>query len=59
METGEIKYEKVYESPRPPPKISLRHDWMKELGSEVARQAEVNQPNQTPIQIMMERGDPL
>ena len=46
METGEITYEKVYESPRPPPKISLRHDWMKELGSEVARQAEVNQPTQ-------------
>ena len=23
-----------------PPKISLRHDWMKELGSEVARQPE-------------------
>ena len=46
METGEIIYEKVYESPRLPPKISLRHDWMKELGSEVARQAEVNQPTQ-------------
>ena len=29
-----------------PPKISLRHGWMKELGSEVARQAEVNQPTQ-------------
>ena len=40
--------------------ISLRHDWMKELGSEVVRQAEVNQqPNQTLIQIMIERGDPL
>ena len=46
METGEIIYEKVYESPRQPPKISLKHNWMKELGSEVARQAEVNQPNQ-------------
>ena len=46
METGEIIYEKVFESPRMPPKISLRHDWMKELGSEVARQAEVNQPTQ-------------
>ena len=31
---------KVYASPRLPPKISLKHDWMKELGSEVARQAE-------------------
>ena len=47
METGEVIDEKVYESPRPPPKIFLRHDWMKELGSEVARQAEVNQPTQT------------
>ena len=46
METGEIIYEKVYESPRPPPKISLRTSWMKQLGSEVARQAEVNQPTQ-------------
>ena len=46
METGEIIYEKVFESPRMPPKISLRHDWMKELGSKVARQAEVNQPTQ-------------
>ena len=52
METGEIKDAKVYESPRPPPKISLRNDWMKELGSEVARQAEDNhptRPNPNPI----------
>ena len=52
METGEIKDEKVFESPRRPPKISLRNDWMKELGSEVARQAEDNlptQPNRNPI----------
>ena len=34
METGEVT------SPRPPPKISLKHDWMKEMGSEVARQPE-------------------
>ena len=46
METGEIIYEKVYESPRPPPKISLRKNWMKELGPEVARQAEGSQPTQ-------------
>ena len=37
METGEVMYEKVYASPRLPPKISLKHDWMKELGSEVAQ----------------------
>ena len=61
METEEIIYEKVYESPRPPPKISLKHDWMKELGSEVARQAEgsTNQPNQTLIQFMIERRRPV
>ena len=46
METGEIIYDKVYESPRPPPKISLRDNWTKELGSEVARQAESSQPTQ-------------
>ena len=55
METGEIIHEKVYESPRLPPKISLRHDWMKELGSEVARQAEVNQPNPNPNHDRTER----
>ena len=27
-------------SPRPPPKISLRHDWTKELSSKVGRQSE-------------------
>ena len=36
METGEIKYEKVYESPRPPPKISCKDNWMKKLGSDVS-----------------------
>ena len=60
METEEIIYEKVYESPRMPPKVSLRHDWMKELGSDVARQQKApNQPNQTRNQIMIEREDPL
>ena len=33
METGEIIYEKVFASPRPPPKISFKDNWMKELGS--------------------------
>ena len=68
METGEVIYEKVHASPRPPPKISLKHDWMKEWGSEdarqpegeVARQAKSFQPTQpTQIPIMIERGDPL
>ena len=40
LEIGEVIYEKVYASPRSPPKISFKHDWMKELGSEVVRQRE-------------------
>ena len=40
METGEVKDEKVYTSPRPPPKISLKHDWKRELGSEHAQRPE-------------------
>ena len=40
METGEVKYEKVFMSPRPPPKISLKHDWKRELGSEHAQRPE-------------------
>ena len=30
MKTGEVSYEKVYMSPRPPPKISLKHEWKRE-----------------------------
>ena len=36
MEYGQIIYEKVYASPRPPPTISFTDNWMKELDSEVA-----------------------
>ena len=36
MATGGIIYKKVYASPQPPPKISFKVNWMKELGSEVA-----------------------
>ena len=32
METGEIIYEKVYASPRPPPKTSFIDDGMKRIG---------------------------
>ena len=52
METGEIVYEKLYESPRPPPRISFKDNWMKELGSEVAGHGESSQqtqPNPNPI----------
>ena len=59
MQTGEIKDEKVFESPRPPPKMSLRNDWMKDLGSEVARQSDGSQPNQRPQIEFTEQGDLL
>ena len=36
MDTGEVTFEKVYASPRSPPKISLKHDWMTEMGPEIA-----------------------
>ena len=43
METGEVIYEKVYMSPRPPPKISMKHEWKREFGSEHAQRSEVGQ----------------
>ena len=44
LKTGEVLYERPYLSPRPPPKISLRHDhdWTRgndDLGSTVEQQA--------------------
>ena len=57
METGEVIYEKVYMSPRPPPKISKKHERKRELVSEHAQRSEVghlsrsfqsNQPIQSP-----------
>ena len=62
MQTGEVIYEKVFMSPRPSPKISLKHEWKRELSSEhvqrsegefarqpegeVTRQAKSSQPTQ-------------
>ena len=40
LKTWEVLYEKAYKSPRPQPKIYLRHDWTKKLGSKVDRQPE-------------------
>ena len=62
METGEVIYEKVYMSPRPPPKISLRHDWKRELGSEHAQRPEgqvVQQSWSFQSNQPIPRGDPL
>ena len=39
MKTGEVLYEKVYMSPRLQPKISLKHEWKRELGSDHAQRA--------------------
>ena len=53
MESGDVIYEEVYVSPRLPPKISLKRDWLKELGSEVARRPEGQavQQSQRPNQV--------
>ena len=68
METGEVIYEKVFMSLRPPPKISLKHDWKRELGSEVAQRPEgqvvqqsriSNRTNQFQTQGVIERRHPL
>ena len=37
LKTGEVLYEKSYMSLRPAPKISLKHEWKRELGSEHTR----------------------
>ena len=52
METGEISFEKVCMSPRPPPKISFKDNWRKELGSEVAggnEHSQQTEPKTKPI----------
>ena len=40
MDIGDVIYEKVYMSPRPPPKISLKNEWKTELDSEHAQRPE-------------------
>ena len=66
LKTGEVLYEKVSMSPRPPPKISLKHEWKRELGSEHAQRPEAgqlsrsfqsNQPSPNPIRERSGRPD--
>ena len=66
MKTGEVLYEKVYMSPRRPPKISLKQEWKRELGSDHAQRAEAgqlsrsfqsNQPTLNPIRERSGRPD--
>ena len=66
LKAGEPIHEKTYMSPRLPPKISLKHEWKRELGSEHAQRSEVGQlsrsfqSNQKTINPIRERiGDPL
>ena len=40
LKNGEVLYEKVSMSPRLRPKISLRHEWTRELGSKIVQQPE-------------------
>ena len=37
LKTGEVLFDQAYISPQLPPKISLRHEWTKELSSKVDR----------------------
>ena len=65
MTTGEVFFEKTYMSPRPPTKISLKHEWKRELGSEHAQRPEVGQlsrsfqPNQPTLNPIRERSGRL
>ena len=43
MKSEEIKNQKVYVSPRPPPKISYKDNWMCDLDSDVAGSTKDNQ----------------
>ena len=55
MESGEIIHEKVFVSPRPPPKISFKDNWMKELDSEVAGRSKGTQRIQSKAKTQLSR----
>ena len=59
METGEIIYEKVCASPRPPPKISFKDNWMKELGAEIAGHSESSQTQPKTTNPIVRTGRPV
>ena len=59
MKSEEIIYQKIYVSPRPPPKISYKDNWMNELDSEVARSSKDTQRIQPKPKTQLSRtGDP-
>ena len=55
LESGEIIYEKVYMSPRPPPKTSFKDNWKKELDSEVAGSSKDTQRIQLKLNTQLSR----
>ena len=55
METGEIIYGKVYASPRFPPKMSFKDNWMTELDSEVAGSSKGSQQIQPKSKTQLSR----
>ena len=59
MESGEIKNEKVYVSPRPPPKISFKDNWMKEFDSEEAGSSKDSQRIQPKLKTLLSRTERL
>ena len=60
METGEVIYEEVYASPRPPLKISFKDNGMKKLGSEVAGHDDSSQQTEPKTHIqLLQQGDLL
>ena len=58
MKSDEIIYQKVYVSPRPPPTISFKDNWMKELDSEAARSSkDIQRIEQKPKTQIIKNGE--
>ena len=58
MKSEEIIYQKVFVSPRPPPTISFKENWMCDLDSKVAGSSKDNQRIQPKKPNYQVRGDP-
>ena len=58
LKIGEVLHERVNMSPRLPPKISLKHEWNRELGSEVVRRPEGEVARQPGGEVARQATDP-
>ena len=58
MKTEEIIDQKVFVTPRLPPMVSFKDNWMKELDSELVGSSKDTQSNQNQKTNYQERGDP-